>query len=182
MQDSLMCNPENTYKLGDPPSNLRTPASTCRMQKNMGTICRRDPPKHQGNAKLRAWCTRNTKRLFEVVKKWPRDEDGKPRLLLSNPPFSLKFKVLEALVEAQEDGEVKPFMLLLPSWVYVCNMEKISRKKNSSRKCISLRFAWTFQPDRRKQKKATSFDSTCICYGMTGEIGRLGCVTIRAKI
>lgn len=110
--------------------------------------------------------------FFEVVKKWPRDDEGKPRLLLSNPPFSLKFKVLEALVEAQEGAEeVFPWIILLPSWVYAsATWRKLVRKKKFKPQMyiptIRLNF---FSPVDFKQKKATSFDSTCICFGMTGK-------------
>ena len=114
--------------------------------------------------------------FFDVVKEWPRDSEGKPRLLLSNPPFSLKFKVLEALVEAQEDGEVKPFMILLPSWVYAsATWRKLVRKKKFKPQMYipTLRLNFFSSVDF-KQKKATSFDSTCICYGMTGENWQTG--------
>jgi hypothetical protein len=108
--------------------------------------------------------------FFEEIKKWP-EKDDKPRLLLSNPPFSQKFKVLEALVEAQADAVVKPFIILLPSWVYASATFRklVVRTKIKPQLFIpALRLNY-FSSQDGKQKKATSFDSTCICYGMEGE-------------
>ena len=108
--------------------------------------------------------------FFQVVKNWPCDSEGKPRLLLSNPPFSEKFKVLEALVMAQKSG-VKPFILLLPSWVYAsATWRKLVIKENFKPQLYvpSLRLNF-FSPKDLKQKKGTSFDTTCMCFGMQGE-------------
>ena len=109
--------------------------------------------------------------FFEQVNNWPCDDEGKPKLLLSNPPFSEKFKVLQTLVEIQRDGVVKPFMILLPSWVYAsATFRKLVKKEKFKPQiyvpAIRLNF---YSSVDFKQKKATSFDSTCICYGMEGE-------------
>ena len=44
---------------------------------------------------------------------WPETAD----VLISNPPFSRKFEVLEKLIQLQE-SKTYPFMILLPSWVF----------------------------------------------------------------
>ena len=196
MQDSLMCNKEKysdnwetppefyehllplvkDYKIWEPFVGV-THRSTKAMQA-LGLDVLETPndffdvvkkwPSDEGKPRL---LLSSGQRISDMEKNWFARDDGKPRLLLSNPPFSQKFKVLEALVEAQEDGEVKPFMILLPSWVYAsATWRKLVRKKKFKPQMYvpTLRLNF-FSPVDFKQKKATSFDSTCICYGMTGE-------------
>ena len=120
-------------QLGDTARVLRAPLAAGQGLQDMGAVRRRHAPSTKAMHAL-GLDVLETPNDFDVVKKWPSDE-GKPRLLLSNPPFSQKFKVLEALVEAQEDGEVKPFMILLPSWVYAsATWRKLVRRKNLNRR------------------------------------------------
>lgn len=109
--------------------------------------------------------------FFERIEKhWPI-KNGKPRLLLSNPPFSLKFKVLEALIRANRK-HVRPFILLLPGWVVSSATFRHMVKDTGFKPQIfvpTIRLNY-YSPKDFKQKKRTAFDSMCICYGMNNEL------------
>ncbi|MBV69311.1 MAG: hypothetical protein CMJ08_05885 [Pelagibacterales bacterium] len=94
---------------------------------------------------------------------WPH-ENGQPRVLLSNPPFSQKFKVLERLLI-----ENKPFLLLVPAWVYASatfrNMVKKHDRHDVQLVVPPMRVHYV-DPETHLQRKGTAFDSVFIASGV----------------
>lgn len=99
--------------------------------------------------------------FFEVVDAWPHHEE-KPRFMLSNPPFSKKFLVLDKLM-----GQRKPFMLLVPSWVYAsATVRKLIKKHNMDLQIVVPPKRVHYYSPEGVQIKKTAFDSVFIAYNV----------------
>jgi len=94
---------------------------------------------------------------------WPETAD----VLISNPPFSRKFEVLEKLIQLQE-YKTHPFMILLPSWVFASATVRTMVKKYKIELQIvvpPMRVHY-YHPETHQQVRKTAFDSVFVGYGL----------------
>ena len=99
---------------------------------------------------------------FFTIDKWPLDASGKPMILVSNPPFSRKFEVLDTLFEFKQ-----PFAILLPSWVFSsATVRKMIKKHNVDIQLVIPNMRTHYFNTEGQQVRKTAFDSVYIAYGL----------------
>lgn len=100
---------------------------------------------------------------FFTIDKWPVNKQGNAMILVSNPPFSRKFEVLDRLFEFKQ-----PFMLLLPSWVYgSATVKKMIKKHGVDIQLVIPNMRTHYYNTEGQQIRKTAFDSVYIAYGLS---------------
>ncbi len=99
---------------------------------------------------------------FFTIDEWPLDKHGKPMILVSNPPFSRKFEVLDRLFQFKQ-----PFAILLPSWVFAsASVRKMMKKHDIDIQIIIPNMRTHYFNTEGQQVRKTAFDSVYIAYGL----------------
>ena len=99
---------------------------------------------------------------FFTIDKWPLDSSGKAMILVSNPPFSRKFEVLDRLFQFKQ-----PFAILLPSWVFSsATVRKMIKKHDIDIQLVIPNMRTHYFNTEGQQVRKTAFDSAYIAYGL----------------
>jgi len=100
---------------------------------------------------------------FFTIDKWPVNKQGNAMILVSNPPFSRKFEVLDRLFQFKQ-----PFAILLPSWVFAsATVRKMIHKHNIDIQIIVPNMRTHYYNTEGQQIRKTAFDSVYIAYGLS---------------